>query len=84
MPKFYLCIFLTSHSQNLNHGSYGAVPHSVTSVRRCWSDRVEQVPDGWFRRDMYPTLDEVRAKLAKYINAASPDDVAFVGLVPLV
>lgn len=67
-----------AHYRNLNHGSYGSVPAAVTSVRRCWSDHVEAAPDIWYRYDMFETLDLVRSLVAKYINAASLDDVVFV------
>ena len=63
---------------NLNHGSYGSVPRSVTLTRRCWSDHVESSPDQWYRYDMFDTIDQVRQKLSKYIHSASPDDVVFV------
>ena len=69
---------LNTSYTNLNHGSYGSVPKSVTSVRRCWSDHVEKSPDAWYRYDMFETIDQVRTQLASYINAASPNDVAFV------
>lgn len=69
---------LRSNYTNLNHGSYGAVPASVTAVRRCWSDHVEKSPDSWYRYDMYDTINLARDKLSAYINAASPEDVALV------
>lgn len=69
---------LSTNYTNLNHGSYGSVPKSVTGVRRCWSDLVEKSPDSWYRYDMYDTINLVRTKLAKYINAASPEDVVLV------
>ena len=69
---------------NLNHGSYGATPRAVTAARHKWYDVMELRPDYWFRYNashndtLYGALDGVRARIAKYINAASPADVVFV------
>jgi selenocysteine lyase/cysteine desulfurase len=68
---------------NLNHGSYGATPKAVTAGLRRHYDEQEMLPDYWFRyngnnRTLYGALDDVRARVAKMINANSSDDVVFV------
>ena len=62
---------------NLNHGSYGAVPSAVMAVQREWIERMESNPETFIRWDQYPTLDVVRARLARYIGAET-DDVVLV------
>ena len=65
---------------NLNHGSYGSVPRVVTENQSGWIRQVEESPDAWYRsslglRDVYDFQDDVRARMAAYINAGFNDTV---------
>ena len=66
---------------NLNHGSYGSVPLSVTANQSAWSALCEQAPDAWYRpyvsspTNAFDYQDRVRALLASYINASFNDTV---------
>ena len=65
---------------NLNHGSYGSAPRSVTANQTAWVAQCEENPDAWFRSGVSPTTyfdyqDRVRALIAPYIGAEFNDTV---------
>jgi selenocysteine lyase/cysteine desulfurase len=66
--------------KNLNHGSYGSCPKSVTDNQTAWIRQCEENPDLWYRSGLgFDTAltfqDRVRAKMAAYINADFNDTV---------
>lgn len=61
----------------LNHGSFGAPPREVIEARREIEDRMERDPIDFFLRRLEPLLDESRAALAPFVDAAV-EDLAFV------
>ena len=62
---------------NLNHGSYGSPPKSVTASAAEWEAKVELNPDKWFRYEYFDAMDKLRARIADYIGAKK-EDVVFV------
>ena len=57
----------------LNHGSFGATPTSVRREQRRWQDIMEAEPVRFFE-DMMPTvLQDVRQKLADFLQCDSND-----------
>ena len=61
---------------NLNHGSYGSVPRSVTAAANNWTDYCEANPDLFYRFDgLWAPFEAVRARLAAYIGAEVNDTV---------
>jgi selenocysteine lyase/cysteine desulfurase len=54
---------------NLNHGSYGSVPNAVLNQANSIRDQIELNPDLFMRYQVYNDVDQVRAQIAKYINA---------------
>jgi len=61
----------------LNHGSFGACPRAVLEAQRCYQDRMERNPIGFFMRELEPLLEESRAVLAALVGAEA-EDLAFV------
>lgn len=61
----------------LNHGSYGACPRIVLAHQQALRDRMERDPCRFFNQDLEGLLDEARAVIASFIDAA-PSDVALV------
>jgi hypothetical protein len=43
---------------NMNHGSYGAVPKTVTAALQAAQASVEFCPDAFFRYEMFDQLDD--------------------------
>lgn len=63
---------------NLNHGSFGTIPHHITARLRHYQALYERAPDP-FIRYTYPTLlDTNRAAIASLIHAPHLDEVVFV------
>ena len=60
---------------NLNHGSYGSAPLTVTASFNNWTTWMESCPDSYFRFDVWAQLNAVRARVAAYIGAAANDTV---------
>jgi selenocysteine lyase/cysteine desulfurase len=65
---------------NLNHGSYGSCPLSVTANQTAWIRQCEENPDLWYRSglgfdNVFDFQDRVRAKMAGYINGGFNDTV---------
>ena len=69
---------LRPHTTFLNHGSYGAVPRLVQQYQQQLNQRVESHPDLWFRFHSYPLVREAAGRFARFIGAASGQDVVFV------
>ena len=66
--------------RNLNHGSYGSCPKSVTENQTAWLRQCEENPDKWFRSglgfdNVFDFQDSVRAQMAAYIGAEFNDTV---------
>jgi isopenicillin-N epimerase len=61
----------------LNHGSYGACPKPVFEVYQALQRELERQPVEFLGRRSDALLDEARARLGDYVNAA-PDDLDFV------
>ena len=62
----------------LNHGSFGACPRAVLAHQQKWRERMERQPVRFFVKDLESLLDQVRARLARFVGAAAPD----LALVP--
>ncbi|KAF9930114.1 hypothetical protein FBU30_000864 [Linnemannia zychae] len=60
-------LFPENYTQ-FNHGSFGVFPKVVQDEMRYWSNRTEQDPDRWMRRDLYVQLDNVRGQLAEFVH----------------
>ncbi|KAI8063646.1 pyridoxal phosphate-dependent transferase [Gilbertella persicaria] len=61
----------------LNHGSYGALPKPLLSTLSELRQKVEQNPDRWLRRDMFPELDANKASIANLVHV-NPQELVFV------
>ena len=61
----------------LNHGSFGACPHSVLEVQRVWRDRMEAEPVRFLVRELPQHLAAARAELASFVSAHA-EDLVFV------
>jgi isopenicillin-N epimerase len=61
----------------LNHGSFGACPQPVLEAQKVWRERLEAEPVRFFDRELEQHLDEVRQRVATFLNA-DPDGIAFV------
>ena len=62
----------------VNHGSFGATPHSVTAAQRAWQDRMERQPSR-FMSTVYPdAIREAADALGSFVDA-NGRDIAFVG-----
>ncbi len=62
---------------HLNHGSFGACPGPVLEAQSLWRERIEADPTGFFRHELWPTLDRAREALAGFVGA-EVEDLAFV------
>lgn len=61
----------------LNHGSYGTYPKSVSKALISYQLRAERNPDLWLRREVKTELAHVRQLLSQLIGAES-DDIVMV------
>ena len=55
---------------NLNHGSYGSVPSSVTAAATAAEVAVERNPDRFFRYQVWDTVDAVRKAMAAFLSCS--------------
>lgn len=53
---------------HLNHGSYGAVPRPVLAAQRAASEAIERSPERFYRVDLAPAVDAVRARVAAFLE----------------
>ena len=62
---------------NLNHGSYGSAPRSVTASAAAWTAACEANPDAWFRFPdrLWPAYEALRQRLARAIGSGTNDTV---------
>jgi isopenicillin-N epimerase len=60
----------------LNHGSFGAVPHTVFDATVALQRAMERNPVEWLNRRAEELLAQARGRLAAYVGA-SPDDLVF-------
>ncbi|GHJ85264.1 hypothetical protein NliqN6_1666 [Naganishia liquefaciens] len=60
---------------NLNHGSYGSPPVPVIAAMHTISDECEKCPDLFMRKTYLPLMNDVRAQLARLVNAEVDDCV---------
>ncbi|KAF4125495.1 hercynylcysteine S-oxide lyase [Geosmithia morbida] len=63
--------------RNLNHGSYGTVPHAIQARRHHYMNMYEAKPDHFIRVRLPELLDESRAAVAELVNAPV-SEVVFV------
>ncbi len=61
----------------LNHGSFGACPEPVLEAQRAWRERMEAEPVRFLDRELEGHLDEVRRRIAAFLNADA-DGIAFM------
>ena len=61
-----------------NHGSYGATPQYVMDKRFDLLREVEANPDLWYRSEMLKRELLSTEKLARFVGAASPNDLIYV------
>lgn len=61
----------------LNHGSFGACPKPVFEAWQGWQRRMERQPVLFLGREHDSLLEESRAALGRYLNAAA-DDLAYI------
>ncbi len=57
----------------LNHGAFGACPHSVLAVQQRFRAQVEQNSLHFFLRELEGLFDQTRAVLAPFLGAKSAD-----------
>ena len=62
---------------NLNHGSYGSAPRSVTAAAAEFTAACEANPDAWFRFPdrLWPAYEALRQRLARVIGSGVNDTV---------
>ncbi|PVF97291.1 PLP-dependent transferase [Serendipita vermifera] len=63
---------------NLNNGSYGSPPRPVIEASHKIWEKIEGNPDLFHRINMEKELLAVRTRIAKFINAAGPDEVVMI------
>lgn len=61
----------------VNHGSYGATPHSVRAAQDVWRMRMEAQPTRFFAREYPAAIRDAATALAGFLHAA-PENLAFV------
>ncbi len=61
----------------LNHGSYGAVPRTVTAAAEAWRQRMERQPALFFQETLPAGLRQAAARLAPFLGARA-EDLVFV------
>jgi len=62
---------------HLNHGSFGAVPVPVLKAQWQAARAIEASPERFYRADLAPAIDDVRAQVAAFLRADS-DGLALV------
>lgn len=62
---------------HLNHGSYGAAPHTVLAKQQAVRDRMDANPMRFFSYDLPELLEDARGVLARYVSADA-EDLAWV------
>jgi len=62
---------------HLNHGSYGAVPLPVLAAQSEVSEAIERSPEQFYRADLAPAMDAVRAQVAAFLHT-DPGGLALV------
>lgn len=66
----------------LNHGSFGACPKRVLSVQSAWREKMEQQPDEFFRRRVFPKGDDnalrAAAETLGRFTGTTGEHIAFV------
>ena len=62
---------------HLNHGSYGAVPLPVLEAQLEAARRIECSPERFYRVDLAPAMDAVRAEVAGFLTT-DPDGLTLV------
>lgn len=55
---------------NMNHGSYGAVPKTVTAALQAAQASVEFCPDAFFRYEMFHQLDDGESERFSVISSS--------------
>ncbi len=68
---------LDTNVAHLNHGSYGAVPIPVLDAQVRIARAIERSPERFYRAELAPALDEVRAVVARFLGV-DPDGLALV------
>ncbi|KAK3290422.1 pyridoxal phosphate-dependent transferase [Chaetomium fimeti] len=63
--------------RNLNHGSYGTIPHPIQTRLRHYQSLAESAPDRFIRYTYPQLLDQSRAAIATLLRAP-PDTCVFV------
>lgn len=58
---------------NLNHGAFGSVCKPSLTAERSFFDQMEADCNIWFRGGYQPVLQQVRTRLAQYVNAQDHD-----------
>jgi isopenicillin-N epimerase len=53
---------------HLNHGSFGAVPVPVLDAQRRAAHAIERSPEAFYRTDLAPAIDAVRAQVADFLH----------------
>ncbi|HET8985664.1 MAG TPA: aminotransferase class V-fold PLP-dependent enzyme [Trueperaceae bacterium] len=62
---------------HLNHGSFGAVPVPVLDAQRRAAHAIERSPERFYRADLAPAIDAVRARVADFLGVEQ-DSLALV------
>lgn len=73
-PDLFLLDPAVTH---LNHGSFGAVPIPVLDAQRRAAEAIERSPERFYRADLAPASDAVRAEVAAFLRT-DPDGLALV------
>ncbi|ESK85204.1 aminotransferase family protein [Moniliophthora roreri MCA 2997] len=60
---------------NLNHGSFGALPHTIQKVYNTVTEEVERNPDHFIRRKLGIHVAEVQKRLAALVGAGEDECV---------
>ncbi len=71
------CFMLDPEIHFLNHGSFGACPKPVFESYQDWQRRLERQPVLFLGRQYGSLLEESRAALGDYLNAAA-DDLVYI------
>lgn len=61
----------------LNHGSFGATPHSVFEAYQEWQRRLERQPVHFIMHELWDHLAYAREKLGDFVGA-NPNDLVFI------